>query len=150
MSYKEGKPSKRQSVIASILEESDGGEEDASFPDMSNPNMEQHRKKPQKYDKSQPVSPMSKMGANNVSGSISQIVASHSKNKGRPFNPNDDNISRPSNLNISNLTGSAMGIAIEPETMFQGNLVPQSYYSKSRNRETMTQRHSNISNLRKT
>ena len=84
--------------------------------------MNDNRKKPQKYDKSQPVSPMSKMGANNVSGSISQIVT-QPKHKARPFNPNDDGASR-SNLNISNLTGSAMGIAIEPETMFQGNLVP--------------------------
>lgn len=39
---------------------------------------------------------------------------------------------------------------IDPDTMFQGNLLPSSLYQKGRNSKTMTQRHSNIEKIRKT
>jgi len=47
-----------------------------------------------------------------------------------------------------NESGSAS--AIDPDTMFQGNLAPSNYYNKNRNSKTMTQRHSNIEKIRKT
>ena len=39
---------------------------------------------------------------------------------------------------------------IDPEVMFQGNLLPSSYYNKGRNSKTLSQRHSNIERIRKT
>ena len=48
------------------------------------------------------------------------------------------------------LNESGTASAIDPDTMFQGNLLPSNYYMKNRNSKTMTQRHSNIEKIRKT
>jgi hypothetical protein len=38
---------------------------------------------------------------------------------------------------------------IDPDTMFQGNLLPSSFYQRGKNSKTMTRRHSNIEKIRK-
>lgn len=52
--------------------------------------------------------------------------------------------------NDQGLDTSLQHSAIDPDTMFQGNLLPSNFYQKNRNSKTMTQRHSNIEKIRKT
>ena len=42
------------------------------------------------------------------------------------------------------------GSNIDPDTMFQGNLLPSNYYMKNRNSNALQSRHSNIERLRAT
>lgn len=56
-------------------------------------------------------------------------------------------------INQIDISGNQLydqGSNIDPDTMFQGNLLPSNYYMKNRNSNALQSRHSNIERLRAT
>ena len=70
--------------------------------------------------------------------------------KPKDFNKSQDPVKMNLQIDDDDLDISQGNVsAIDPESMFQGNLLPQNYF-QSKNSKTMTQRHSNIEKIRRT